>query len=276
MPMDVAVIALDLGFTIVIYGAGPVVMLLLRRKPISAGKLKLFHVAYTAVVALILAFFNSFAGDRVNFFPALLWGGIFFYINRTRLTNRGLLVNNIEPVRKPVLQGEPKEVVEQYCSEYVLPKAEEPLAAVVPEAAKYKRLCIVLAVVLALVIFLGGATMISERQKAQSAEQRALTAEGKLKTEQATVEKQKDRISKLHDQIDELRKDADDAEFLRRRIGFIVDGSNYYHHRGCPVFQAESTFWAHNIEYCQSLGYSKCPVCWKSAPDSMLTSHQLS
>lgn len=46
------------------------------------------------------------------------------------------------------------------------------------------------------------------------------------------------------------------------KIGFIVNGSNYYHLFTCSIYKDASTYWAHNIEYCESLGYSKCPLCW--------------
>lgn len=52
-----------------------------------------------------------------------------------------------------------------------------------------------------------------------------------------------------------------ESNFLNNRIGFIVSGSRYYHTFQCDVFQSASEFWAHNIEYCESLGYSICPLC---------------
>lgn len=53
------------------------------------------------------------------------------------------------------------------------------------------------------------------------------------------------------------------AYVTEKQIGFIVDGSKYYHQFKCSVYQAEDEFWAHNIEYCEYLGYKKCPLCWK-------------
>lgn len=71
-----------------------------------------------------------------------------------------------------------------------------------------------------------------------------------------------EQLSDYEDQIESL---ALPAYILDEQVGFIVSGSKYYHHYDCPVFQAESEFWAHNIEYCQSLGYSKCPICWEDS-----------
>lgn len=78
------------------------------------------------------------------------------------------------------------------------------------------------------------------------------TKVGDLNTELARVKTQKEG---LYDHLDA-------ALFLYNNIGFIVNGSSYYHNYECPVFQAASEYWAHNIEYCQSIGYSACPVCW--------------
>lgn len=78
------------------------------------------------------------------------------------------------------------------------------------------------------------------------------TKVGDLNTELARVKAQKEG---LYDHLDA-------AIFLYNNIGFIVSGSSYYHNYECPVFQAASEYWAHNIEYCQSIGYGACPVCW--------------
>lgn len=78
------------------------------------------------------------------------------------------------------------------------------------------------------------------------------TKVGDLNTELARVKAQKEG---LYDHLDA-------ALFLYNNIGFIVSGSSYYHNYECPVFQAASEYWAHNIEYCQSIGYGACPVCW--------------
>lgn len=91
-------------------------------------------------------------------------------------------------------------------------------------------------------------------------------------------------ISDLKFTIDQLQQDVKIAEnkadeylsaawecvdgdfFLRTRIGFIVSGNGYYHSFSCPVFQNADEYWAHNIEYCEYLGYSYCPACWESDP----------
>lgn len=50
-------------------------------------------------------------------------------------------------------------------------------------------------------------------------------------------------------------------DFLTEKIGFIVDGSNQYHTFDCEVFRSAESFWAHNKEYCEYLGYTP-HSCW--------------
>ena len=49
-------------------------------------------------------------------------------------------------------------------------------------------------------------------------------------------------------------------------IGFIVEGSSYYHSIDCLNVTSASEYWAHNVEYCEYIGYQKCPYCF-SNPD---------
>lgn len=76
------------------------------------------------------------------------------------------------------------------------------------------------------------------------------------------AEKAESLYSSLSEQHERLENFSIDAAFLYDSIGFIVEGSSYYHHYDCPVYQIADEYWAHNIEYCQYLGYSKCPYCW--------------
>lgn len=76
------------------------------------------------------------------------------------------------------------------------------------------------------------------------------------------------KIQKMQDEIDDnnLMMDdfftyVDESAFLRSSIGFIVNGSSYYHSYECDVFQRADEYWAHNIEYCEFLGYGPCPIC---------------
>lgn len=51
--------------------------------------------------------------------------------------------------------------------------------------------------------------------------------------------------------------------YLTNQIRFILDdGTKVYHTYDCPIYQNYSgSFWIHNPEYCEYLGYSPCSVC---------------
>ena len=53
-----------------------------------------------------------------------------------------------------------------------------------------------------------------------------------------------------------------DAYFAIKRIGYIYDGYKNYHQLGCSLIGKYEKYWAHNIEYCEYLGYDPCPNCW--------------
>lgn len=80
-----------------------------------------------------------------------------------------------------------------------------------------------------------------------------------LATANRTVKEQDKEISRLEDEVDEyLFK----AIFLDISIGIITDlNSGEYHSYDCLEFQNADTYWAHNIEYCEHLGYSPCDRC---------------
>lgn len=57
-----------------------------------------------------------------------------------------------------------------------------------------------------------------------------------------------------------------DSIFLNNYIGMIVeDGTKRYHKYGSGCTDPYDTYWAHNIEYCEFLGYYQCPVCWSTS-----------
>ncbi|WNX85724.1 hypothetical protein RWV98_05510 [Agathobaculum sp. NTUH-O15-33] len=52
-----------------------------------------------------------------------------------------------------------------------------------------------------------------------------------------------------------------DMLFLSDNIGFITNEGNRYHRFDCSYFNMETEWFAHNVEYCQYLGYSPCEHC---------------
>lgn len=138
--------------------------------------------------------------------------------------------------------------------------------------SKIEIICLLLAVV-CVASLVGNAVQGYQMEKWQSNYQ---TEVDNLKKD---LKKQRELVSKMKETRSELRQENEDLKernkdlskeclrfsrefyFFATSIGFIVDGSKYYHNYNCPVFKAADTFWAHNFEYCKYLGYPKCPVC---------------
>ena len=87
-----------------------------------------------------------------------------------------------------------------------------------------------------------------------------------LRSRVSTLSTEKTQLQEKANDLEARNEDLSgylhDAAFLYNNIGFIVEGSNRYHNYDCPVFQGADEYWAHNIEYCEYLGYSKCGNCW--------------
>lgn len=87
-----------------------------------------------------------------------------------------------------------------------------------------------------------------------------------LRSRVSTLSTEKTQLQEKANDLEARNEDLSgylhDATFLYNNIGFIVEGSNRYHNYDCPVFQGADEYWAHNIEYCEYLGYSKCGNCW--------------
>lgn len=88
-----------------------------------------------------------------------------------------------------------------------------------------------------------------------------------LKESSSTLQKQltdaQDDINVRDNMIDEI---APEAFAMKTYIGFIYDGSKYCHSYNCSQFPFEDCasdgFYAHNVEYCEWLGYPKHSGCW--------------
>lgn len=69
------------------------------------------------------------------------------------------------------------------------------------------------------------------------------------------------QYSEMEKENADLRKFEEKALFLDGYIGFVVSGSNNYHTIDCRYYRNSDEYWAHNIEYCDYLGYSPCQIC---------------
>lgn len=276
------------------YGAGPMLLAKLRKKPLSVWKLRLFCVAYTILVWVVWQFL-TYDGNSVRTMPAMFWGYVFYRLARSAFEKKttpaippdeqpeerwytcskcGQLVRDGEECdcEKPLphpdgkLCGTPLVRKEQAPPE-VAESEEAPAEAVASQVQAEKRkavtpvLCVACVALVVCVCCL--ACKIAAGRKAMD----ALTAENAVLNENiCDLETERDQLQAEVDALDARNEDLTeylfDAIFLYDKIGFIVSGSNRYHSYNCPVFQGADEYWAHNIEYCEYLGYSKCGRCW--------------
>lgn len=151
--------------------------------------------------------------------------------------------------------------------------AESNPPAVIPEKPDKKvtprTLSIILAVALTLSLIGNVWQGVSWSNESSEAAEEIRVLNNKLTQKEEAIKEYRTKVGDLNTEIarikaqkESLYDHLDAALFLYNNIGFIVNGSSYYHNYECPVFQAASEYWAHNIEYCQSIGYGACPVCW--------------
>lgn len=95
---------------------------------------------------------------------------------------------------------------------------------------------------------------ILEESKSRISKEKA-----ELKQENAELQKEKQN---LENKFDDVCYDWVDLMIQLNGIGFIVNNSRYYHNYECEIYTSSDEYWAHNVEYCEYLGYSKCPECW--------------
>lgn len=193
---------------------------------------------------------------------SIVTSSAYLIINFIYFSKRRLLFSPASNSPATASEQEPPESSLEPSREFsVLPPA--------PKRAKFS-MPLLIALILLLVSIAGniGQATVRSNESADSAEEiRVLNNKLQQKNEAITkyrerAEKAESLYSTLSEQHERLENFSIDAAFLYDSIGFIVEGSSYYHHYDCPVYQVADEYWAHNIEYCQYLGYSKCPYCW--------------
>lgn len=277
MPFNVASALCSLALTASVYGAGPL-LLRLRKGPISSKALKWLHIGYTAILAFAFSIYDFSNGYDISFSPALLWGSIFYWWNRSYFDKKrrssvpfsdpkheeAASTNPVQPEPTPVLQEAPPELAVE------LPPAvveQPPAVPKKPEKPKRKPRVLTIIFCIALALSLAGNVWQGVSLASDSAE----SAE-EIRVLNKRITQLNSSIASYRDNVGELKSQIKDLEsrntyfneymVLNYRIGFIVDGSAYYHRYSCPVYRAADEYTAHNIEYCRYLGYGACPVCW--------------
>lgn len=260
------------------YGAGPMLLALLRKKPLRVRCLRIFSAVYTIAVWAVWQFL-TYDGNTVRTMPALLWGYVFYRLARSVLEKKpvpaipkerwytcpkcGQLVPEGKPCDCESLSPQPGK---KLCGTPFIQAGQTPPGVETEQPKPGKRspvvpLCIAAALLVVCTCILG------YRVSVLTAARDDLAAENvELRSRVSTLSTEKtqlqEKVNDLEARNEDLSGYLHDAIFLYNNIGFIVEGSNRYHNYDCPVFQGADEYWAHNIEYCEYLGYSKCGNCW--------------
>ncbi len=260
------------------YGAGPMLLALLRKKPLRIRYLRIFSAVYTIAVWAVWQFL-TYDGNAVRTMPALLWGYVFYRLARSVLEKKpipaipkerwytcpkcGQLVPEGKPCDCESLSPKPGE---KLCGTPFIQAGKTPPGVETEQPKPGKRspvvpLCIAAALLVVCTCILGYRVSVLTAARddlaAENAELRSRVST--LSTEKTQLQ---EKVNDLEARNEDLSGYLHDATFLYNNIGFIVEGSNRYHNYDCPVFQGADEYWAHNIEYCEYLGYSKCGNCW--------------
>jgi hypothetical protein len=260
------------------YGAGPMLLALLRKKPLRVRYLRIFSAVYTIAVWAVWQFL-TYDGNAVRTMPALLWGYVFYRLARSVLEKKpvpaipkerwytcpkcGQLVPEGKPCDCESLSPKPGE---RLCGTPFIQAGQTPPGVETEQPKPGKRspvvpLCIAAALLVVCTCILGYRVSVLTAARddlaAENAELRSRVSA--LSTEKTQLQ---EKVNDLEVRNEDLSGYLHDATFLYNNIGFIVEGSNRYHNYDCPVFQGADEYWAHNIEYCEYLGYSKCGNCW--------------
>lgn len=166
------------------------------------------------------------------------------------------------------LQGPPKD-----------PKlpAESPDLTQKPTGKSYAPLCIILGILLA-ASFAGNVVQsymsVNKLEEMTFMQDKLQTEVNSLRSRVSSLRKEKNQ---LNEQLSNMQYGSDiqdgiidriapEAFAMETYIGFIYDGSQYCHSYNCPDFPfddcADNGFYAHNVEYCEWLGYPKHSGCW--------------
>lgn len=295
----------DLIVTVFAYGLGPIILLKLHKGPISIKKLKWFHIIYTITVSFSFNVILLLLELRPvgSFTPALIWGTIFYHINKKKFAQRGkaippetyaqqeaqmkqFVVDDAtgEVISEPPAE-EPKPITLEYHPDFQLqgppedPKlpAESPDLTQKPAGKSYAPLCIILGILLA-ASFAGNVVQsymsVNRLEEMTFMQDKLQTEVNSLRSRVSSLRKEKNQLneqlsnmqygSDIQDEI--IDRISPEAFAMETYIGFIYDGSQYCHSYNCQNFPfddcADNGFYAHNVEYCEWLGYPKHSGCW--------------
>lgn len=283
--MNFLEILADLALTALVYGLAPMVLYIGRSTPIRKRSLKIFHIAYTVAIAFFFAIASSLAGNGINFWPAVLWGTVFYRANSVKLSEKGLILSDDMQSINSELDEIETELLEhsETCEQdfYNPTEPSEPLTAASKQHFAVGAAVPVVLAILLLVSIVGNVY--------QATSSRGLSSENEQLAE--SVSDKNRQISQLTDKVNAYKAREEELEdkesalyFYNKHIRFLINGSSYYHRFDCPNVQKSvagipvslsfsgsslvttgESVKAHDVEYCIKSGYSECPVCkWDS------------
>lgn len=265
-PLWLLSVFINFVLTVVLYGAGPFFYWRFKKKTATQKTLLRFCIIYTVLIFIVF----RIAGSSGSSSPALLWGVVFYSIFSAKIKSRDKKQNlkNEAPITeekqdKPEksfyeLEKSAEQVEHQKFGPLDPPKKRKPIS----------KVFILRALTIVLVCCLGGLSIYGAYRTSVLSDQLVKANEWekkynslKSKYDSLLIENQV-MESEYDAMADEYLYAIERSGFLMNSIGFIVNGSGYYHTYDCTMFKNADEFWAHNIEYCEYLGYYQCPYCW--------------
>ena len=243
-------------------------------------------------------------GYQCNFTPALIWGLIFYNINKSQFKKREpaipqdtytqqeaqmkhfIVDESTGEVISEAPVEEPKPVVLTYAPDFKLsgppkPVVDEPVPQEPSTPPKPSKRNTMLCVVLAAICIASLAGNAVQGYMGATQKGKILSAESEMQKEIDSLNKKITSLNAENNRINRELSDAQEAIDIKDNIideigpeafametyiGFIYDGSKYCHSYNCSQFPFEDCasdgFYAHNVEYCEWLGYSKHSGCW--------------
>ena len=266
-----------LVITAFLYGIGPVLLSVFRKKIISKSSLIQFSILYSAAISVLFVIVRYWVDGavRVNVTPAFLWGTIFYQFAKNRL-RRNYLLSNEPPKTESVIQdsSDPEEVIE--------PKEAQPEPAAIqaePSSAAsetavsdqplqksstpLKAYAILLTVLFAAL----SAFSVQQSMDLKSCKEKIRDAEDQvydLQLNNSALEKTKNALfDEKADAETEVAILQEQLDLLNSAIGFWdTDYPEYYHHISCALLEKTTHVQVHDTVFLDSIGVKKCPYCW--------------
>ena len=121
---------------------------------------------------------------------------------------------------------------------------------------------LILALLLVLANFVIDA-VCQEKKEREALETIKASIEENARLEQALSDTRTEKDA-LQDNLDSVNELDLEMSVWLDEIGYLVDGSPYYHHFTCDALAQAGAYHAHDVGSCQEMGYSRCPVCWEA------------